>query len=47
MGDVRDSLADLGRARDLLGYEPTVTLKEGLRVTAESLRDSLQNGEAS
>ena len=47
VGDVRDSLADLGRARDLLGYEPTVTLKEGLRVTAESLRDSLQNGEAS
>lgn len=35
-GDVRDSLADLGRARDLLGYEPSVDLSEGLRLTVES-----------
>jgi UDP-N-acetylglucosamine/UDP-N-acetyl-alpha-D-glucosaminouronate 4-epimerase len=32
-GDVRDSLADLTRARSLLGYEPRVSLDEGLRVT--------------
>jgi nucleoside-diphosphate-sugar epimerase len=32
-GDVRDSLADLGRARKLLGYEPSVDLREGLRRT--------------
>lgn len=43
-GDVRDSLADLGRARALLGYEPSVDLREGLRRTVESLRDA--KGEA-
>jgi UDP-glucose 4-epimerase len=37
-GDVRDSLADLGRARALLGYEPAVPLREGLARTVESLR---------
>jgi UDP-glucose 4-epimerase len=37
-GDVRDSLADLTRARDLLGYEPQVSLGEGLARTVASLR---------
>lgn len=32
-GDVRDSLADISRARAVLGYEPTVGLEEGLRST--------------
>ncbi|HET7457251.1 MAG TPA: NAD-dependent epimerase/dehydratase family protein [Gemmatimonadaceae bacterium] len=32
-GDVRDSLASLERARQTLGYEPAVTLEEGLRRT--------------
>lgn len=32
-GDVRDSLADLTRARALLGYEPRVSLEEGLKLT--------------
>ena len=32
-GDVRDSLADLSAARDLLGYEPKVGLEDGLRRT--------------
>ncbi|MGZ4358883.1 MAG: SDR family oxidoreductase [Gaiellaceae bacterium] len=36
-GDVRDSWADLERAGTLLGYEPKVTLEEGLRLTAEAL----------
>jgi nucleoside-diphosphate-sugar epimerase len=36
-GDVRDSLADIGAARKLLGYEPGVTLEEGLRRTAASI----------
>ena len=36
-GDVRDSLADLSRARELLGYEPSVDLREGLRQTVEYL----------
>ena len=29
-GDVRDSQADITKARELLGYEPTVDLEEGL-----------------
>jgi nucleoside-diphosphate-sugar epimerase len=37
-GDVRNSLADLGRARALLRYEPAVGLREGLLRTVESLR---------
>jgi nucleoside-diphosphate-sugar epimerase len=43
-GDVRDSLADLGRARALLGYEPAVPLREGLLRTLESLRKSVEEG---
>ncbi len=34
-GDVRDSWADIGEARRLLGYQPTVGLEEGLRLAAE------------
>ncbi|HYW27176.1 MAG TPA: NAD-dependent epimerase/dehydratase family protein [Terriglobales bacterium] len=34
-GDIRDSLADLGRARRVLGYEPVVSFEEGLRMTCE------------
>ena len=34
-GDVRHSLADISRARELLGYEPRVDLEEGLRLTIE------------
>jgi len=43
-GDVRDSLADLGRARSLLGYEPAVPLRQGLLRTIESLRKSANGG---
>ena len=32
-GDVRDSLASLERSRELLGYEPTIGLEDGLRLT--------------
>jgi nucleoside-diphosphate-sugar epimerase len=32
-GDVRDSLADIGKARRLLGYEPVVPFAEGLKRT--------------
>jgi nucleoside-diphosphate-sugar epimerase len=35
-GDVRDSLADVGAARELLGFEPTVDLREGLKRTYEA-----------
>lgn len=32
-GDIRDSQADLAKARQLLGYEPTVSFEEGLERT--------------
>ena len=38
-GDVRDSLADLGRARELLGWEPRVDLRSGLARTLEQLKE--------
>jgi UDP-glucose 4-epimerase len=34
-GDVRDSLASLERARALLGYEPRVSWRDGLRETLD------------
>ncbi len=34
-GDVRDSQADISKARRLLGYEPGVDLEQGLRKTLE------------
>jgi nucleoside-diphosphate-sugar epimerase len=34
-GDVRESQADITRARELLGYEPIVSFEEGLRRTLE------------
>jgi UDP-glucose 4-epimerase len=36
-GDVRHSVADITRARQQLGYEPTTSLDEGLRLLVESL----------
>jgi len=35
VGDVKHSLADITRARELLGYEPRVGLEEGLRHTID------------
>ncbi|MBJ7882939.1 SDR family oxidoreductase [Gelidibacter salicanalis] len=32
-GDVRDSLADISKAQNLLGYEPRYTVREGLKLT--------------
>jgi UDP-glucose 4-epimerase len=37
-GDVRDSLAEIGLARRILGYEPAVDLPTGLRPTVEYYR---------
>jgi nucleoside-diphosphate-sugar epimerase len=34
-GDIKESLADISRARNLLGYEPKVDFSEGLRRTVE------------
>lgn len=35
LGDVRHSLADISRARQLLGYQPKVRLREGLQRTID------------
>lgn len=40
-GDVRDSLADIRAARDLLGFEVTVDVREGLRRTFEAFQRSI------
>ncbi|WP_242202491.1 SDR family oxidoreductase [Aestuariivivens insulae] len=37
-GDVRDSLADISKARDVLGYAPQVDVREGLKLTWEWFR---------
>ena len=36
-GDIRDSWGDISAARETLGWEPTVGLEEGLRLTVDSL----------
>jgi UDP-glucose 4-epimerase len=38
-GDVRDSLADITAARELLGYEPKIKVREGLHRTFEAFRN--------
>ena len=37
-GDIRHSAADISRARDLLGFEPSVDFREGIRRTIEWYR---------
>lgn len=37
-GDVRHSLADISLAREILGYEPRIGLREGLLKTLEAMR---------
>lgn len=44
-GDVRDSLADLTRIRERLGYEGRVGLSEGLARTVASLRAAREAGQ--
>lgn len=34
-GDIRDSLANIDKARELLGYHPQVRIREGLQITWE------------
>jgi UDP-glucose 4-epimerase len=44
-GDVRESMADITLARKLLGYEPQVTFKEGLRRSIGYYRQSIGHQE--
>ena len=39
-GDVRDSQADISKAQQMLGYQPTVGLEEGLRKTVDWFKNS-------
>jgi UDP-N-acetylglucosamine/UDP-N-acetylgalactosamine 4-epimerase len=39
-GDVRHSLANVGKAKQLIGYEPAVTIQNGLQTTVEWYRQS-------
>jgi UDP-glucose 4-epimerase len=39
-GDIRHSAADISRARDLLGFEPRVDFREGIRRTIDWYRHS-------
>jgi UDP-N-acetylglucosamine/UDP-N-acetyl-alpha-D-glucosaminouronate 4-epimerase len=43
-GDVKDSQADITRAKELLGYEPLVRLEEGLRHTIDWYRSQRADG---
>jgi UDP-glucose 4-epimerase len=43
VGDVKHSLADITRARQMLGYEPRVGLEEGLRSTIDWWKQSRFN----
>lgn len=43
VGDVKHSLADITRARELLGYEPRVGLEDGLRATIDWWQQSRFN----
>lgn len=40
VGDVKHSLADITKAKNLLGYEPIVTFEEGLRKTIEFYKNT-------
>ena len=46
-GDIRDSQADISLARELLGFQPTVSVEEGLRRTVEWQRSVPMEQESS
>lgn len=39
-GDIRDSLADISKAKRLLGYNPQIHIKEGLQITLDWFRNN-------
>jgi nucleoside-diphosphate-sugar epimerase len=41
-GDIRHSMADIGRARERLGFEPAWSFRKGLEVTVDWYRKDLQ-----
>lgn len=45
-GDIRHCFADIGKSRDLLGFEPHVAFKPGLEELAEYLADQIADDQA-
>jgi nucleoside-diphosphate-sugar epimerase len=45
-GDVRHTGADLSKSRDILGYEPRVSLREGLKAQVDDVERMLQTAAA-
>ena len=39
-GDIRNSLADISKAKKLLGYDPRYFLKDGLQITVDWFRNA-------
>lgn len=39
-GDIRDSLADISKANNLLGYQPRIRIREGLQQTLEWFKEN-------
>lgn len=44
-GDIKDSLADISKAKNLLGYQPSIHIAEGLKRTFEWFRNSTINSD--
>jgi UDP-N-acetylglucosamine 4-epimerase len=42
-GDIRNSLADISKARELIGYNPSVKMKEGLKITMDWFINNLSS----
>ena len=40
-GDIRDSQANISKAKELLGYDPQFDFYQGLQQTVDSFRESL------
>jgi dTDP-L-rhamnose 4-epimerase len=45
-GDIRACYADIGRARDVLGFEPKVRLEEGVRLLADWVKQQVSHDES-
>jgi nucleoside-diphosphate-sugar epimerase len=43
-GDVKDSQADISKARRLLGYQPAISFEDGLKRTVEWYRTATPTG---
>ena len=42
-GDIKNSLADISLAKQLLGYEPSVKFEEGLKETIDFFKNQYEN----